>query len=592
LRLHHAGRLTDAESAYRAVLAADPDNFDALHMLGVVAHQLGDHRQAVVLISRALRHNASHAPAHNNLGNAFDAQGMHEEALECYRKALALQPDYADAHGNLGALHAAAGRLEEAVAWYRRALELDPGTPVVHSNLGNALRELGRLEEAAASHRLALSLQHGDPVFHSNLGNALSDQGKLDDAIACYRKALALKPDFAEASSNLGNALSDQGKLEEAVTCYHKAIALKPEWAEARSNLGNALVALGRIEEAEIEMREALRLKPESAHGRFSYALLKLLLGDYETGLPLYESRFEEKALSRTYLTLQARRTLLQDVPQWRGEQKAGGALLAWTDQGLGDSLMMLRYLPRLRARGSGTVVVYCEPALARVVQALEVADEVIPSNRPMPSEGFDCHCPVMSLPLAFATRVATIPREVPYLRVPDKLKREWNRKLSGVASPRIGVVWSGGALYPRNPLRSIPLERWSPLLGAAGVNFVSLQKGEEARQLGGVEWRILDWMDECEDLLDTAALIEQLDMVIGVDTAVTHLAGALGKPVWMMNRFESEWRWMLGREDSPWYPTMRIFRQPRPGDWDEVIMRVAAALKARWGVERHGERS
>jgi tetratricopeptide (TPR) repeat protein len=585
LRLHHAGHLAEAEAAYRKVLAVDRENFDALHFLGVIAHQLGNHEQAVTLITQALSLNAFHAPAYNNLGNAFDAQGKHEQALACYRKALSLQPDYVDAHVNLGACYAATGKLEEAIDCYQRALAFDPEASVAHSNLGNVLHEQGRLDEAVACHKRALSLNPGDPLAYSNLGNVLSDQRMLDDAIACYRKAIELRPDFAEAHSNLGNALGDQGELAESIDSYCNAIALKPGFAEAHSNLGNALLALGRVEDAELELRQALELQPDSVHGKFSYALLKLLAGDYETGLPLYECRFEEKALSRVYSTLRARSAMLRGAPRWQGEDAADRILMVWTDQGLGDSLMMMRYLPRLKSRGFSRVIVYCEPALVRTVRTIVEVDEVVSAADPPPFGKFDCHCPIMSLPLLFNTRLETMPRDVPYLHVPPELRQDWARKLSGIASPRIGVLWAGGALYPRNPLRSIRLERWSPLLSISGVNWVSLQKGEEARQLEETDWTILDRMDECGDLLDTAALIEQLDLVIGVDTAVAHLTGALGKPMWMMNRFESEWRWMLGREDSPWYPTMRIFRQARPGDWDEVIARVAAALKARRGA-------
>lgn len=528
------------------MLALEPRNFDALHFLGVIAYQLGRHAQAVELISQALSLNASYAPAHSNLGNALEALGELDRALASYRQALALQPDFADALVNLGALHAARRQFEDAAACYQRGLALAPERAAVHSNLGNVFRELGR----------------------------------LDDAVASYRRALALEPDFAEAHGNLGNVLSDQGKPDDAIASYRRALALKPDFADAHSNLGNALVQNGQLAEAEASCRQALRLKPDSPHGKFSYALLKLLQGDYASGLPLYESRFQEKALSKLYATLHTRSCLLQDFPRWQGEDASGRRLLVWTDQGLGDSLMMLRYLPKLKQRGVGKLMVYCEPALVRVVQAIAEVDQVISSTEPMPFGKFDCHCPILSLPLAFGTRVETLPSKVPYVFVPEALRQDWARKLSGVARPRIGLLWAGGALYPKNRLRSIRLERLAPVVATPGARFVSLQKGEEACQLRETGWPVLDRMDECQDLLDTAALIEQLDLVIGVDSAVTHLVGALGKPMWMMNRFESEWRWLLERDDSPWYPTLKIFRQPRPGDWDSVIQRVASALK------------
>lgn len=561
------------------MLALEPRNFDALHFLGVIAYQLGRHAQAVELISQALSLNASYAPAHSNLGNALEALGELDRALACYRQALALQPDYVDALINLGALHAARGQLDDAAACYERALALAPDQPVAHSNLGNVFHELGKLDEAVACHQRALALAPDEAVTHSNLGNVLHHQGRLDDALASYRRALALEPDFAEAHCNLGNVLSDQGKLDDAVAAYRRALALKPDFAEAHSNLGNALVQNGQLAEAEASCRQALRLKPDSPHGKFSYALLKLLQGDYASGLPLYESRFQEKALSKLYATLHSRSAMLQSIPRWQGEEAPGRRLLVWTDQGLGDSLMMLRYLPKLKQRGVGKLIVYCEPALVRVVQTIAEVDQVVSSTEPMPFGKFDCHCPIMSLPLAFGTRVETLPAKVPYVFVPGALRQDWARKLSGVARPRIGLLWAGGALYPKNRLRSIRLERLAPLVATPGARFVSLQKGEETHQLLETGWPVLDRMDECHDLLDTAALIEQLDLVIGVDSAVTHLVGALGKPMWMMNRFESEWRWLLARDDSPWYPTLKIFRQPRPGDWDSVIQRVVASL-------------
>ena len=549
LALHQAGRLAEAERVYREILEAEPRHFDALHFLGVAAYQQGRNAEAVDFISRAIAINASYAPAHSNLANALEALGQVDRALAAYKQALSLQPDFADALINLGALHAGRGELEEARECYERALALDPNQALAHTNLGNVFNELGRFDEAAACHRRALSLNPRLASAHSNLGNVLRNQGRLAEAAVSYREAIAAAPDFAEGHANLGNVLADEGELDGAIAAYRRAIALKPDYAEAHANLGNTLVQAGNIAAADASCREALRLKPDSAHCKFTYALLRLLEGDYATGLPLYESRFEEKGLSRLYSALHTRAALVHQVPRWRGEDGAGRRLLVWTDQGLGDSLMMLRYLPLLKKRGFRQLVVYCEPELARLVHA----DAVISSKEPMPFGKFDCHIPIMSLPLSFATRVDSIPRNVPYIQVPEALKREWARKLSALPRPLVGLLWAGGALYPRNRLRSIRLRRLEAVARTPGISFVSLQKGEEAYQAAETGWRIADFMGECRDLLDTAALIDNLDLVIGVDSAVAHLTGALGKPMWMMNRFESEWRWLLGREDSPW---------------------------------------
>jgi len=551
LQSHRAGRLWEAEAAYSEVLAVDPENIDALHFLGVIAYQRGEHGRAEELISRALSRNASNAPAYSNLGNALGAQGKLDAAIVCYQQALALQPEYADALVNLGAAFRAKGELDKAVQCYQHALSLTPEAPMAHANLGNALAQ----------------------------------QGKLDDAAACLRKALALKPDFAEAFCSLGNVLRNQDRLDEALDCLNKALALKPDFPEAYDYMGNTLIGLGRSQEAEESYRRALALRPDSAELKLGYSLLKLLLGDYETGFLLYESRLDKDALPQaTYSPLQERMAQLGDAPRWQGESGDAKTLLVWTDQGLGDTLMMMRYLPMLKERGFEKVVVCCEETLVRVVQRIPGVDEVVSRSQSTPVGGSDCHCPITSLPFMFKTRVESIPNKIPYLHVPDELRRKWAEKLAGLATPRVGLAWAGRKDHPKDALRSIRLEKLSLLFGVAGVNFVNLQQGPEASQITETGLRILDWMDECGDLLETAALVDQLDLVISVDTAVMHLTGALGKPVWHLNRFETEWLWMLEREDSPWYPSMRIFRQQRPGSWDEVIARVASAL-----VQRHG---
>ncbi len=549
LQHHQTGRLLEAETAYRDVLAVDPENIDALHFLGVIAYQRGAHTQAEDLISRALLRNTSNAPAYNNLGNALEAQGKLDEAIVCYEQALGLQPDYVDALVNLGAALRAKGELEKAVAYYRKALSVAPDVPTVYSNLGNALAQQGKLEEGAD----------------------------------CLRKAIALNPDYAEAHSNLGNVLRNQDRLDEAMDSLRTALALRPDFPEAYNHVANTLIGLGRPEEAEENYLRALKLRPDSAELKFGLSFVRLLLGDYESGLALYENRLEKDALSQTtYAALQARIAQLQGTPRWQGEDGAGRVLFIWTDQGLGDTLMMMRYFPLLKDRGFRRLIVHCEDALLRIIKAIPAVDEVIPRGEPTPIGRFDCQCPLTSLPLMFKTRVDAIPNRVPYLLVPEQLKRKWASRFVGVARPRVGLVWAGRKDYPKDALRSIRLEKFSSLFGIGGMSFVNLQKGEEARQMQETGLRLIDFMSECGDLMETAALMDQLDLVISVDTAVMHLAGALGKPVWLVNRFETEWRWMLEREDSPWYPTMRIFRQRRPGNWDEVMAQVASALRGK----------
>jgi Tfp pilus assembly protein PilF len=443
--------------------------------------------------------------------------------------------------------HHRAGRLAEAESAYREALAADPDDIDALHFLGVIAYQSGSYEAAAESISRALSLNASNPAAQSNLGNVRSAQGRFDEAVACYRKAVALAPGFVDAYVNLGNALK----------------------------------VLGDSEGAEESYRRALALKPDSALTLFNYALLKLLSGDYESGLPLFESRLVEGALPQQHSRLlQARLAQVGSAPRWRGEALAGKTLLAWSDQGLGDSLMAARYLPLLKARGARRLAVLCEPELVRLIGTVEGVDEVISTAAAEPLASIDWQCPMMSLPLLFGTRVETIPRDVPYLSVPEENRRTWTARLAQMRRPGIGLVWAGGKVFSRDALRSVRLGQFAPLLESVEGTFVSLQKGEEACQIADAGLKIFDAMDECRDLLDTAALIEQLDLVISVDTSVAHLAGALGKRVWLLNRFESEWRWMQQREDSPWYPSMRIFRQRRSGDWGEVLQRVAAALR------------
>jgi hypothetical protein len=309
--------------------------------------------------------------------------------------------------------------------------------------------------------------------------------------------------------------------------------------------------------------------------------MTKLLHGDYETGLQLLESRLEPDALDDpAYDGMRAATRGMMETPRWRGEPLPGQTLLLWADQGMGDSIMMMRYLPEVRRRTGGRVIVECQPPLERIFRAMPEVNEVVLTGTAA-SRDFHLQCPMMSLPFVLGTRLATIPDRVPYIPVPDDLVDRWRGKLGRIGAPRVGLAWAGRPALPKDALRSVPLRRFAPLFDTPGVNFFSLQKGDEARQVRETAWKIHDFMDEAGDLLDTAALVGHLDLVISVDTSVAHLAGALGKPVWLLNRLESEWRWMLEREDSPWYPTMRIFRQHSLGDWEPVILRVASALRA-----------
>lgn len=542
-RQFEAGRLAEAERSCRETLQADPENHHALHLLGLVAFKLGKPEIALKSLQEALRLDPSNPVLLNNLGETYRGLNRLEDAENCYVKALALKADYSEANANLGLVLHASEKLERSAQGY------------VH------------------------------------LGVALEAAERVSDAEQSYRRALAMEPENPDAHLGLGHVLERLGRLEEAKQSTLKALALKSQWAEAQHNLGGILLRLCRFEEAEQSYCRALAIKPDLVISTFCYSLLLLLRGDYGAGLPLYERRFEGTE-PRYIAPYRALLQQLEATPRWQGKPAPGKTLLLWTEQGLGDSLMMLRYLPRLKQRFAGRLLVCCESALLRTLQTIGAVDEVISKDRPLPAGTFDYHCPIMSLPFLFETRLGTIPADAPYLRVPAELKREWTHRLARIKPPRIGLCWAGNRLLPSDALRSVPLERFAPLFELDGASFISLQKGEDSDPLGKTNRKILDWMEKCKDVLDTAALIEQLDLVISVDTAVAHLAGALGRPVWLLNRFESEWRWLLGREDSPWYPSMRIFRQSTAGDWDKVIARVAQALHSRFHLPQRQQRA
>ena len=437
----------------------------------------------------------------------------------------------------------------------------------------------GRMTEAASICRDVLDTDAGSFDALHLLGAISHKDGNYDRAVKLIGRAIALSPDNPFFLNNLGEALRELNRPREAEQQYRRALALKADFAGAQNNLGNALKAQGRYDEAAASYQEAMRLDPAYTSARLNYALLLLLCGDYAAAFTLYEQRYDG-ADPRHVSSARDLFDRMKEVPRWQGEPLAGKRLLVWTEQGLGDCVMMMRYLPQLKGRGAQRVIVYCAAPLVRLMRATAGVDEVISQDDPLIEGSFDRHCPLMSLPHLCETRLETVPREVPYVRVAADLQRTWAARLEAVARPRVGLVWAGAKRTLTEARRSTRLQAFAPLLDAGGVQFVSLQKNEDARQLEFAQWPLFDAMDECGDLLETAALIEQLDLVISIDTSVAHLAGALGKPVWLLTRGDSAWQWLLGREDSPWYPTMRIFRQPPGGNWHDLMTDVAARFK------------
>jgi Tfp pilus assembly protein PilF len=473
---------------------------------------------------------------------AFDLALQHHqagrlgEAEQLYRQILARQPGHIQAMHNLGQIALQAGRNDAAVDLIRRATSLGPNYAEAHNNLGNALRAQGQLDEAIAAYRRAFALNPNLPEVHNNLGNALAEKGQLEEAITAYRQAISLRPEYAEAHYNLGSALKEQGQLDEAIAAYRQAIALKPNLPEAHNNLSLALLARG----------------------------------DFQQGWEEYEWRWKCKGFPPP-------RNFAQ--PQWDGGPLEARTLLLHAEQGLGDAIQFIRYLPLVAQRG-GRIIIECQAELQRLFQPTAGRFPVLVFGQPLPA--FDLHCPLLSLPRVFGTDLTNIPKIVPYLHAADEDARRWQHRLAD-RSPliKVGLVWAGNPRRKHDRNRSMKLANLAPLGRVPGVRLFSLQKGEAAAEAKtpppGME--LVDWTEELKDFADTAALIDNLDLIIAVDTAVPHLAGAMGKPVWTLLPFVPDWRWVPGREDNPWYPSMRSFRQPRIGDWDSVIARVVEAL-------------
>jgi Tfp pilus assembly protein PilF len=531
-----AGDVTAAEAVLQALIALDPTQARAWNALGGIAQGRNDQAAAAPMFRRALALDRDMADAHNNLGVALHGLGRNAEAIACYRRALALRPDYAKAELNLGVALMDADELTAAAEHLRRAVALAPQLPQAHYNLGNLFEKQAALEEAAAS----------------------------------FRRAAELQPDFYEAHNNLGAVLSKTGADAPALASFEQALALKPAHAEAHHNVGNALADLGRYDQALTSFRQAIALDAAHVQASFSEAMLLLLRGELRAGFEKYESRWRLETLPPRGFP----------APLWNGEDLAGRTILLHAEQGYGDTIQCLRYVPQVAARGRAVLEVPKELlGLARRLQEAKPGiDSVIARGDALPD--FDLQCPLFSLPRAFGTTIETIPGEVPYLSAAPEAIARWGDRLGDGPGLKVGLAWAGSAQHRNDARRSIMIDELEPLFGLAGIRWFSLQVGSRAGDLARLPGgRVTDLSHALTDFAETAAAIHNLDLVIAVDTAVAHLAGALGKPAFVLLRARPDWRWLLARQDSPWYPSLRLFRQHQAGDWENVVARVRAAL-------------
>jgi tetratricopeptide (TPR) repeat protein len=638
--LHQAGRLAEAECIYSQILASEPALFDALHLRGLIYHQRGDHAGALTQIDAALRVGPDNILGLNNRGLVLNALGRFEEALATYARALALRPDfpeallnrgnalkdmlqfeaalasfdralaarpdYAEAHYNRGNILFALERFGEALVSYGLALDLHPNLAEIHCSRGVVLHALKRFDEALSDYGRALLLRPDYAEAHNNRGVTLHALQRFDEALANYRRALdvrphypdallnrsatlnelkrfgealescdralAVRPDSAEVHFNRGNALNGLQHFEEAIASFDQALALRPEHSEALINCGVALHQVKRFAEELSRYQRALSLRPDPADAHYNESLCRLLTGDFEGGWQKYEWRW------RTAHMEADRRDFAQ--PLWLGSGDiAGKTILLHAEQGFGDTIQFCRYAPLVAARGARVILQVQEP-LRELAGTLAASLEMVARGEALPD--FDMHCPLLSLPLAFSTGLASIPSAAPYLRASSEAAAAWAMRLGPASRRRIGLAWSGRPAHKNDHNRSMPLQSMLPLLDGVDATFVSLQRDVRPADMELLQERddILHFGHELQNFADTAALIANLDLVVSVDTSVVHLAGALAKPVWVLLPYIPDWRWLLDRDDSPWYPTARLFRQDETRRWEPVIARAYAALR------------
>ncbi|MGQ9370017.1 tetratricopeptide repeat protein [Azospirillum sp. ST 5-10] len=605
VRLAREGAAGEAERLLRGVLAADGTVGEAWLRLGGLALGDGRPRVAARCFARLMLLEPERAAALHNLGEALRLAGRPQQAGVAFGRALRLRPDHAKATAALAILHKAAGRKGAAARGLARAAALDPGLPAAWHALGMLAHGRNRADAACRMMRRAALLAPRDPAMQAALGFALCEEGRHAAAASGLRRALALAPadpahwgGLAGVSTRLGDAdgalaltrrirridpaaseadATDSqlwllhGDLGRADALARRALALAPDRPTNLINAGLMAHSLRRLREARAWGGRALRVDPASDVARFNLSMTLLALGDFARGWPLYEARWR-----------MAGAAFPDHAPAWDGSPLAGRTILLTAEQGHGDTLHFARYAPLLAAMG-GRVALHVQPGLKRLLARMPGVATVTGFGEPPPSA--DLCAPLMSVPGLVGTRLDSVPA-APYLRAVAADRPKWRDRLAGEERLKVGLVWAGEPRpddFKANAVdrrRSLPLAALAPLAAVPGVAFYSLQKGEAARQMPPAGLRLTDWMDEVGDFADTAALVEQLDLVITVDTSMCHLAGGLGRPVWVLSRFDACWRWLDNREDSPWYPTMRLFHQAAPGDWGPVVDRVAAELR------------
>jgi tetratricopeptide (TPR) repeat protein len=576
MQYHAAGDFGRAEQLYRQILETDPHQVDVWFYLGDMYLVTGRLQDAMEYYYYVLKLAPSHSQAQNSLGIAFAQQNNWGDAVYWFQQSVQSKPDHAEAYNNLGIALANQGNLTEAENCYREAIRLKGEFPAAYNNLGLVLTTLGRFSDAIASYHQALAQQPNYFEARHNLGQAFEKAKRYEEAIDCYRQVLCDKPDYPEAHNSLGNSLYKLGRYAESKEEFSRALSLRPNYGEAYHNLANLVVDEGRPEEGIDNYNRALQYMPDRAEVHVGRAFTWLRMGDFARGCPEFEWRWHLKGVPP--------RSLSQ--PRWDGSPLNGQRIFLHAEQGLGDTIQFVRYVPLVKALG-GRVIVGCQESVRSLVATCAGIDELISGPAPV-LPPFDTHAALMSLPWIMGTTLSTIPAKVPYLSADPQVVEHWRKEMSAIPGFKIGIAWQGNPEHVNDYHRSVPLARFETLARMQGVRLLSLQKGTGFEQLAAVieRWPIPDLGSRFRTFTDTAAALKNLDLVITVDSAVAHCAGALAVPIWVLLPFAADWRWLTGRDDSPWYPTMRLFRQPKVLDWDTVFERLVAGVKERMAAK------
>lgn len=579
--LQNIGRLREATLAYDAALRINPKNLSAAFNKGLACQGLNSHQLAIDAYGRVIGLKADHAEAFYNRGNSKYALGFFSDAIDDFKSAISLNADWVDAHFNLGVLYQARGELEQADLSYREVVRINPLYGQAHYNLGVLNHARGLFDQAIECYHRVLESTPNHTQSILNQGVAFKELGNVVAALNCFDRAIELDPRSAQGFFNRALVLKQSGDLQGALGAYDAALSIRTNFPEAWLNKGVVMMEMRLVPDAISCYDQAISQSAEFHEALENKGSALLTLGRYDPGWELYESRWHKKRAAG------ARRDF--GSPAWAGsESLEGKTILLWAEQGLGDTLQFCRYVKEVADLGA-RVFLEVQAPLVRLMHGIQGADQIFTRDSEAPSVDF--HCSLMSLPCAFSTTIETIPHSTRYIHPEAAAVLRWQERLGKRVRPRVGLVWSGGfrpaqpELWKLNERRNIPLKMFEAF-GDLPIDYFSLQKGQSAelelstliqnRWLGPV---MVNLSDQLTDFAETAALIEQLDLVISVDTSTAHLAAAMGKPTWILNRYDSCWRWMMDRTDSPWYPSARLYRQSTPGDWMGVLEQVREDL-------------